>query len=205
MPDYQYRYYDPVSGRWPSRDPIEEEGGMNLYGFVGNDGVGQIDFLGNKMIGVDVFQRDMGAWLGHVGEGFGDPKHAYLEFYGNSAGFSATGRKYRSGWSDGVVNSPDSWGSKDGNWVAGSSRTHRFYIDDCCIDEDKLRKNIQNQIGIWQSNNDLKYHYWLYNCFDFVEDVVLDAAEDSYRDDATWLCHIPLMTNYAWYLYSGSQ
>ena len=43
---YTYRYYDPVTGRWPSRDPIEEEGGVNLYGFVGNDGVGNIDLLG---------------------------------------------------------------------------------------------------------------------------------------------------------------
>jgi RHS repeat-associated protein len=43
---YGYRYYDPVTGRWPSRDPIEEAGGMNLYGFVGNDGVNRIDRLG---------------------------------------------------------------------------------------------------------------------------------------------------------------
>ena len=43
---YTYRWYDPVTGRWPSRDPIEEEGGVNLYGFVGNDGVGNIDLLG---------------------------------------------------------------------------------------------------------------------------------------------------------------
>ena len=33
---YGYRYYDPVTGRWPSRDPIGEKGGVNLYGFVGN-------------------------------------------------------------------------------------------------------------------------------------------------------------------------
>ena len=31
---------------WPSRDPVEEDGGVNLYGFVGNDGVDQIDELG---------------------------------------------------------------------------------------------------------------------------------------------------------------
>ena len=39
MTYYGYRYYDPVTGRWPSRDPIGERGGVNLYGFVGNDGV----------------------------------------------------------------------------------------------------------------------------------------------------------------------
>jgi len=46
VPEYRYRYYDPLTGRWPSRDPIEEEGGMNLYGFVGNDGVKNLDYLG---------------------------------------------------------------------------------------------------------------------------------------------------------------
>jgi RHS repeat-associated protein len=45
---YGYRYYDPNTGRWPSRDPIEEEGGVNLYGFVGNDGVDKIDVLGRS-------------------------------------------------------------------------------------------------------------------------------------------------------------
>jgi RHS repeat-associated protein len=33
---YGFRYYSPVTGRWLSRDPIEEQGGENLYGFVGN-------------------------------------------------------------------------------------------------------------------------------------------------------------------------
>jgi len=46
--DYAYRYYDPQTGRWPSRDPIEEEGGINLYGFVGNNTLTAIDLLGKK-------------------------------------------------------------------------------------------------------------------------------------------------------------
>jgi hypothetical protein len=50
---YGYRYYDPVTGRWPSRDPIEEEGGINLYGFVGNDAVGKVDFLGKTELDDD--------------------------------------------------------------------------------------------------------------------------------------------------------
>jgi RHS repeat-associated protein len=43
---YGYRYYHPQTGRWINRDPIEERGGLNLYGFVGNDGVNQWDLLG---------------------------------------------------------------------------------------------------------------------------------------------------------------
>ena len=46
---YGYRYYDPETGRWPSRDPIQERGGVNLYGFVGNDGVNYIDYLGMEV------------------------------------------------------------------------------------------------------------------------------------------------------------
>jgi RHS repeat-associated protein len=33
---YGYRFYDPNLQRWINRDPIEEEGGGNLYGFVIN-------------------------------------------------------------------------------------------------------------------------------------------------------------------------
>lgn len=43
---YLYRDYDAASGRWPSRDPIEESGGVNLYGYVENDGMNKRDNLG---------------------------------------------------------------------------------------------------------------------------------------------------------------
>lgn len=43
---YGYRWYDPLTGRWLSRDPIGEAGGENLYGFVRNDGIDIRDFLG---------------------------------------------------------------------------------------------------------------------------------------------------------------
>jgi uncharacterized protein RhaS with RHS repeats len=46
---YGYRYYDPKTGRWPSRDPIEEKGGVNLYGFIGNNGTNRYDVLGLQM------------------------------------------------------------------------------------------------------------------------------------------------------------
>jgi hypothetical protein len=43
---YTYRYYDPVTGRWPSRDPIGEMGGVNLYGFILNRSINNFDVLG---------------------------------------------------------------------------------------------------------------------------------------------------------------
>jgi RHS repeat-associated protein len=43
---YGYRYYNPSTGRWLSRDPAEEEGGLNLYVFLKNDSTDQTDFIG---------------------------------------------------------------------------------------------------------------------------------------------------------------
>jgi RHS repeat-associated protein len=43
---YGYRYYNPSTGRWLSRDPIAEKGGLNLYGFVRNSPIGRFDVLG---------------------------------------------------------------------------------------------------------------------------------------------------------------
>ncbi|MBN8457991.1 MAG: RHS repeat-associated core domain-containing protein [Verrucomicrobia bacterium] len=43
---YGHRWYDPLTGRWPSRDPIEERGGVNLYGFVENNSVHRFDAFG---------------------------------------------------------------------------------------------------------------------------------------------------------------
>ena len=40
------RSYSPDTGRWLNRDPIGEKGGVNLYGFVGNEPVGRVDVLG---------------------------------------------------------------------------------------------------------------------------------------------------------------
>jgi RHS repeat-associated protein len=48
---YEFRVYDPSSGRWLSRDPIGEAGGENLYGFVGNDPVNGVDLFGLQETG----------------------------------------------------------------------------------------------------------------------------------------------------------
>jgi RHS repeat-associated protein len=48
------RYYSPSQGRFLGRDPIQEEGGLNLYGFCGNNGVNRWDYLGMVVIAMDV-------------------------------------------------------------------------------------------------------------------------------------------------------
>ena len=44
---YGYRFYQPQTGRWLSRDPISERGGTNLYGFVNNNPLQFLDYLGS--------------------------------------------------------------------------------------------------------------------------------------------------------------
>jgi RHS repeat-associated protein len=45
---YGYRYYNPQTGKWISKDPIGEAGGLNLYGFVVNSPLINIDPLGDE-------------------------------------------------------------------------------------------------------------------------------------------------------------
>lgn len=43
---YGYRYYYPEPGRWPSRDPLQEVAGTNLYEMVQNGPISLTDLLG---------------------------------------------------------------------------------------------------------------------------------------------------------------
>jgi RHS repeat-associated protein len=54
---YGYRFYDPGAGRWLNRDPIEEEGGVNLYGMLLNDPLNWIDVLGMSKPSCEEFEK----------------------------------------------------------------------------------------------------------------------------------------------------
>ena len=47
---YGFRYYNPNTGRWLSRDPIEEGDGPNVYAFVHNDAACLVDVLGMSVL-----------------------------------------------------------------------------------------------------------------------------------------------------------
>ena len=52
---YGFRYYAPTLGRWPSKDPRREQGGINLYSLIRNGMVNRLDFLGLEEVD-DVLQ-----------------------------------------------------------------------------------------------------------------------------------------------------
>ncbi len=57
---YGFRFYDPITQRWPNRDPIEEAGGINLYAMVQNNPVGAVDphGLASEWCNKDKFKPD---------------------------------------------------------------------------------------------------------------------------------------------------
>lgn len=48
--DYGLRFYSPSMGRWLNRDPLQEEGGINLYAAMGNDPVNSVDLYGENRV-----------------------------------------------------------------------------------------------------------------------------------------------------------
>ena len=47
---YGYRYYKSSVGKWISRDPIDEDGGLNLYVFCANSAANRVDVLGHNYL-----------------------------------------------------------------------------------------------------------------------------------------------------------
>lgn len=50
MVGYQQRFLLLSFGRWLNRDPIEEDGGVNLYSLINNNPIAEIDCLGLAII-----------------------------------------------------------------------------------------------------------------------------------------------------------
>jgi len=80
---YGFRYYNPSTGRWLSKDPLGERGGLNLYGFVQNAPTRYVDKLGLLLAAVDGtgswtwrrFDRKSGRWNSHV-------RNFYMDYIG---------------------------------------------------------------------------------------------------------------------------
>ena len=63
MYDYGFRFYSPSLGKWINRDPLAEQGGVNLYAFVHNNSIRYFDSTGLTPV-------EIGVMLGAVGVGF---------------------------------------------------------------------------------------------------------------------------------------
>lgn len=70
--NYGYRYYLPELGRWASRDPIEEGGGVNLYCMSKDGPINRVDYYGLLVI-PDQPRRPEGSDVWPPPD-YGDPK-----------------------------------------------------------------------------------------------------------------------------------
>jgi RHS repeat-associated protein len=123
---YGYRYYSPELGRWPSRDPIGEQGGRHLYSFTGNNAIGRIDAFGLFTV---TFEEDTGTHMSAEGhgpytEGLLPSEDATGTANGTYAGGTRYGTASGSGatvfckmWAKGQL-----WGSDNASWGGGGSQ-----------------------------------------------------------------------------------
>ena len=62
LANFRMRWYDAVTGRWLSKDPIGLSGGLNLYAFCEGDPINQLDCMGESTMG-DIVENP-GAFFG---------------------------------------------------------------------------------------------------------------------------------------------
>lgn len=115
------RYYQPGTGRWLSRDPIGERGGINLYGYVLNSPINFIDPLGldvwvegpsphgDKSCGSlnsssKTSQDDPKEPSPHKSVNVGDPKGQNRGYsFGKESGLTMNGKVYEDTKGDGEI------------------------------------------------------------------------------------------------------
>jgi RHS repeat-associated protein len=167
--DYGYRYYSPLLGRWLSRDPIAEKGGINLYGYVGNSPINAIDPLGLE-----------------------------IRLYG-APGFGNTYVNHEFLWSTDLQKGAGTWGSSGYEGASGTSSTGNGTPDGFNSDGSNYPYNVVNTNGLTDaefmnrvSQDDLLnkglYFPYLNDCHNGAQNAV-NAAGGSVQD-------LPRVTSY---------
>jgi RHS repeat-associated protein len=153
---YGYRSYSPQLGRWLSRDPIEERGGTNLYGMVGNDPVNAVDVLGldRKIVGLSHLALEVDDWICSEGKWKKADTRTRYEFGPSN---TLVGVLALVVWVPGEIFVTGKQGS-----VIGGAPT------DACADNYLHRFMLE----LRSSDETLWYHVLGYNCRDFIDQVM---------------------------------
>ncbi len=96
---YGNRYYGSREGRFINRDPIQEQGGLNLYGFAGNNSVSHWDLLGLTTICYDEIINGVKVPVCVTDDPY-IPQNATVLAWGSNYGISSTGTQLVRGGSN---------------------------------------------------------------------------------------------------------
>jgi RHS repeat-associated protein len=191
---YQFRPYAPGLGRWMSRDPIEETGGKNLYGFLDNSSLDKIDILGMKPCcngvpydrakecccggtirskqkvdtGVRICTQYGRKLLNRLSFGDRVPMHVWIEVNGQGIGLYED----RLNWNDEYASNTEN--TKDRYPTSGK---HCIVIEasPCMIDIEHFKASIY----YYANSSWLPYHKVFNNCYQFAHRKVNDALKMS--------------------------
>jgi RHS repeat-associated protein len=112
---YGFRFYDPTLQRWINQDPIREEGGINVYGFVANDSQNGVDPLGLLDLS-DLSLTPAADWMDKrilYAEDRLSSRYGYLNFHLYNYTSVAHGfvdlLRFGNGVGDATFNSQDGW------------------------------------------------------------------------------------------------
>jgi RHS repeat-associated protein len=162
---YGYRFYSPALGRWASRDPIEEQGGLNLHVIVLNDPVNSVDAFGLRTLAEDIEAhallqaveaacrlagrpltgKFLGLYLNEKNSGEYELTPDEVMTIINNEGFRTSLKKRA--WVIIVRNGPGMIRHQDTNWSS-----HRFY---------KTRDG-----DLWSAFNDIRFKVALDGCIE---------------------------------------
>lgn len=135
-----YRNYNPALGRWLNRDPISEDGGINLYSFAANNPIVNWDPFGLDVCILTAPRGWGGSHFGHTAVMVGNDDTGW-NFYSKAAvGF---------GGRQGGRNSPIEFPSRDA--AMDDPRLQRFTCWDCFVtsegEDDDMRNYANSHLG----------------------------------------------------------
>jgi len=196
-------FYNPETGRWLSRDPLGEEGGLSLYGFVGNQPVTQVDKLGRNIFkgccnGIS-FNRltqccrcgKIYSKLAVVGTGVLDCyrppgmlghsyPHAWLRVPTSSysVGFYPGSSNPFGG--PGQLDSPDEAAQETIDAGMTTAWCKEIKLSPCSYDPERFKKLVK----LWRSGPFSYYFYGFHDCRHFARYAIKKAAyESTYNGD----------------------
>ena len=198
---YNYRHYSPALGRFLSRDPIAEQGGWNLYVFVGNNATSMLDMLGNVCCVIIVYSGGNSS-TGHAILDCGN--EGYLSFFPKRK----TERKKGVGKWSGKNHSREEDLKEYGNWperlkdgvnddlVPGKDGKKNRITRQClptCIDSSKAKAVITSLLAStpnWDFDDS--------NCADMVIKALSSLIKSDKPKCKKYECPRDLLRNRAW-------